>query len=255
MHTRGARAILLGGGEPLLRSDFKNILKELKKHKFKIFLDTNGDLFSQYQNQILKYVDVIGLPIDFPDSSYRNKNNLKAVLSVLNYFKTLRVRPIIRMGTVVTKDNFKRLKEIGELLKDYPVDIWKIYQFTPQNYNALKNRSLLEISQRDFDKATKGIKTIFSRNFKVIISKRQDRNRAYFIIASDGNVFIPVDDLNICKQVRIGNVFNKDILVRWKEFCLKKRYINNARVTFNFKLNSSDRDGSLGEPETTQISP
>lgn len=239
LHKKGVRAILLGGGEPLLRNDFKDILKELNKYKFKIFLDTSGDLFFKYRNQILKYIDVIGLPMDFPDSSYRNKNNLKAVLNVLDSLKTSKIRPLIRIGTVITKDNFKRLEEIGELLKIYPVDIWKIYQFTPQNYNALKNKAMLEISQKDFDKTTKRIKKQFSRNFEVIISKRKDRSQAYFFITSDGNVSIPIDDLNICRQVEIGNVFDKDILSKWEKFYLKKYYIKNAEITFRFTIKES----------------
>jgi len=236
LHKKGVKAVLLGGGEPLLRDDFGKILKELKKLKIKVFLDTNGDLFFRYQKLISKYVEVIGLPIDFPNVSYRNKNNLRAVLRALNHFKKLKKRPVIRIGTVVTKDNFKKLKEVGELLKDYPVDIWKIYQFTPQNYNALKNRSLLEISQKDFDKATKELKKIFSKNFRVVISKRKDRNRAYFFIDSDGTVFTPIDDLDTCRQVKIGDIFDKNTLVKWTKIYSPKNYTNNAEPTFNFKL-------------------
>ena len=33
----GAKAILLTGGEPLIRKDFKRIIQELKKYNFKIF--------------------------------------------------------------------------------------------------------------------------------------------------------------------------------------------------------------------------
>ena len=161
---------------------------------------------------------------------------MKAVLRTLNYLKHLKKRPIIRIGTTVTKDNFKKLDEIGKLLKNYPVDIWKIYQFTPQSYNAIKNRLSLEISQQNFDKATKKIKGSFSKNFKTIISKRKDRDRAYFFIASDGAVFTPVDDLDICKQVKIGNIFDKDILVKWKKISSEKHYISNAEPTFNYKF-------------------
>lgn len=236
LHTKGAKAVLLGGGEPLLRDDFSEILKELKRYNFKIFLDTNGDLFFRYRDLITEHVSVIGLPVDFPDSSYRNEDNLKTVFKILGYYKGLKKRLIIRVGTVVTKDNSKRLNEIGKLLKNYPVDIWKIYQFVPQNYNAIKNRSSLEISQREFDEATQGIKDIFSGNFKVVISRREDRNRAYFFIASDGTVFIPVDDLNICRQAEMGNIFDGDISDKWKKVVSEKNYINNAEATFDYRF-------------------
>lgn len=237
LHTKGVKAVLLGGGEPLLRDDFSEIIGELRKLDFKMFLDTNGDLFFGYKDLISEYVDVLGLPMDFPDSSYRNKNNLKTVLEILSYHKELKKRPTIRVGTVVTKDNSKRLDEIGELLKNYPVDIWKIYQFVPQNYNAIKNRSSLEISQKEFYEATKNIKDIFSDNFKVVISRREDMDRAYFFIASDGAVLVPVDDLNVCRQIKIGNVFDVDILDKWKKVVSEKNYINNAEATFDYRFN------------------
>ncbi len=236
LHAREVKAILLTGGEPLLRDDFGEILKELKRYNIKIFLDTNGDLFFRYKDLISEYVNFLGLPIDFPDSSYRNKNNLKTILEILSYYKELKKRPIIRLGTVVTKDNLKRLNGIGELLKNYPVDIWKIYQFVPQNYNAIKNRSFLEISQREFDETTQGIKDIFSGNFKVVISRRENMNRAYFFIASDGTVFMPVDDLNICRQTKIGNIFDEDISDKWKKVVSEKHYINNAEATFDCRF-------------------
>ena len=236
LHTKGVKAVLLGGGEPLLRDDFGEILRELKRYNFKIFLDTNGDLFFGSNDLITEYVDVLGLPVDFPDSSYRNEDNLKTVFKILGYYKGLKKRPIIRVGTVVTKDNSERLNEIGKLLKSYPVDIWKIYQFVPQNYNAIKNRSSLEISQKEFDGATQRIRDIFSDNFKVVISRREDMNRAYFFIASDEAVFVPIDDLNICRQIKIGSVFDRNISEKWKKVVSEKHYINNAEATFNCRF-------------------
>lgn len=235
-YSKGVEGILLTGGEPLLRDDIDEIIKELKGYNFKVFLDTNGDLFFKYKDLISKYVDVIGLPVDFPDSSYRNKNNLKTVLDILAYYKKLKKHPVIRIGTVVTKDNFKRLNEIGELLKNYPVDIWKIYQFTPQNLNAVENRSFLEISEKEFNKVTQEIKTTFSNYFKVVISRRKDRNYAYFFIGSNGIVFVPVDDGRICREKEIGNIFDKDILEKWERIISKESYIKNAESTFNYRF-------------------
>jgi len=235
LRVRGVKAILLGGGEPLLRDDFGEILKELAIYNFKIFLDTSGDLFFRYRDLISEHVDVLGLPIDFPDSSYRNKDNLRTVLRVLSYYQQLGKRPIIRIGTVVTKDNFERLSDIGGLLRNYPVDIWKIYQFTPQNINAIKNVSILQISKEKFDNAVQNLENIFSGNFKVVISRREDRDRAYFFVASDGVVIMPYDNMSICRQIKIGNIFDNDILDKWEKCVLKGRYFSNAEATFNYK--------------------
>lgn len=232
----GVKSIVLTGGEPLIRKDFEDIIKELKKYNFKIFLDTSGDLFFKYKDLIPQNIDVLGLPIDFPDKSYRNPDNLKTVLKILNFFKNKSIRPVIRIGTVVTKENLKELEKIGNLIRNYPVDIWKIYEFTPQNINAIKNKSLLEISVKQFNEATRKIKEKFSKYFKLVISKRKDRTNAYFFVASNGNVFIPLDDNNICREIEIGNIFDKNIVLKRRKLFLKNNYIRNAKVTFNYKF-------------------
>lgn len=232
LYTNGVTAILLTGGEPLLREDFNEVIEELKKHDFKIYLDTDGDYFFKFKDLVTKYVDMIGLPIDFPDTSYRNKDNFKKILKVLDHFRGLKKRPRIRIGTVVTKDNYKIIEKIGSLLKDYPIDVWKIYQFTPQEINALKNRESLEIAQEEFDEVTENIKNNFSPFFKVIVSKRENRTRAYFFINPDGTVIVPIDDLIICRQKEIGNIFDYDIFEKWKRVVSTENYLKNIKITF-----------------------
>lgn len=232
-HERGVKAILLGGGEPLVRKDFGKIIRELRKQGIKIFLDTNGDFFSRHKSLILNYVDTIGLPIDFPDSSYRNKTNLQAILKALTFFKGQKKRPKIRIGTVVMQDNFNKLNQIGELIKDYPVDIWKLYEFIPQYGNSSKNKRSLEIPPDKFDKVTQEAKRRFSRYFKVLISKRKNRTNAYFFVDSNGVVFMPVDNPSFCGYVIIGDVFEMDIVEKWEKLVLKSNYKNNISATFN----------------------
>jgi MoaA/NifB/PqqE/SkfB family radical SAM enzyme len=236
-HKNKVNSVVLCGGEPLLREDFGDIVKELKKYNFKIFLDTNGDLFFKYKDLIIENVDVLGLPIDFLNDGYRASGSLNNILNILDFFKDTKKKLTIRIGTVITKDNFNDIEKIGNLIKNYPVDIWKIYEFIPvEGTNAVKNKPLLEVSSREFNEITQKIKKKFSKYFKIVISKRKDRTNAYFLVASDGTVFMPMDDLNICKEIKIGNVFDKNIVKKWKNFFSEDKYINNAKATFNYKF-------------------
>lgn len=228
----GAKAIVLTGGEPLVREDIKDIIKEIRKNNLKIFLDTNGSLFFKYNHLIDENIDVLGLPIDFVKSSYRDSKQLETVIKILEYYKNKTKKPIIRIGTVLTKENSEDIEKIGDLIMKYPIDIWKIYEFLPQNANALINRKELEIQKEEFDNITKIMVDKFSRHFKVAISNRKSRNKAYFFINPDGNVFMPVDNGDICKEETIGNIFDKDILAKWKDVISESNYNQNIQDTF-----------------------
>jgi len=232
LKEKGVRSIVLTGGEPLIRNDFREVIKELKKRDFKIFLDTNAGFFDKYKKTILENVGVIGLPIDFPNKSYRNKENLSNVLETIKFLNENNFIGIIRIGTVVTQDNFDKLVDIGNLLKECKIDIWKVYEFIPQDINAKKNKKELEISQEKFDFVTKNLEKKFSDFFKVVISRRRDRTNAYFFVDSDGTVFMPIDDIVTCEKIVLGNIAEEDIVEKWERFVKEKNYLNNIKVTF-----------------------
>jgi radical S-adenosyl methionine domain-containing protein 2 len=211
----GVSKITICGGEPTSRSDFNKIINFLIKNKFKIFLDTNGDFFNKYKSIITKNVSVIGLPIDFINKSYRGKNNLKNIRSILEHYKNINKNPKIKIGTVVTKENYKHLNQIGDLIKDYKVDKWKIYQFTATGGNAKKNKKLLNITLKQFYNSIKDLKSRYSSYFNIEISSKKERSGSYFLIKPDGTIFTPIMDENIQKEIIVGNIFEKDIVGKW----------------------------------------
>lgn len=228
----GIKSILLCGGEPLIRKDIVEILKTLKKKDFTIFLDTNGMDFFKYKNEINRYVSTIGLPIDhsIDKKSYRSAKQFNNIIKILEYYKNKKKKPYIRIGTVANKENINDLENIAGLLLNYKIDIWKIYEFIPEGENGIKNRKELVIDSKRFFQLKNKLKRKY-KNLNIIFSSRKSRDKAYFLIRSNGQVFIPVDK-NICEEVIIGKIFDKDIFKKWQKYVDVKNHKNNIKVTF-----------------------
>lgn len=97
--------ILLGGGEPTLHKDFKEIVRHLKNREMQIGIVTNGSRLHRINNiaEILEENDWLRISIDaasettFSRSHHPNNNmNLETILSNARTFKKL--NPRISMG-------------------------------------------------------------------------------------------------------------------------------------------------------------
>lgn len=234
---KNVKGVVLTGGEPLIRDDIKKIFKELKRYEFKIFLDTNGDFFFKYKNFINRFVDVLGLPLDsaLKFKSYRGENNFNNILKILKYYKSLKEKPKLKIGTVVTKENIEELPKIADLLKAYPIDTWKIYQFIPIGQVAIQNKKDLLVETQLFLKEANKIRHEYSQFFEIIISPREERSDAYFLINPDGTIIMPSDKRIKCEEIIIGNIFDKDIVEKWQKLVLERNYLDNAKITFSHK--------------------
>jgi organic radical activating enzyme len=80
-------SISLTGGEPLLQSDFLKVFltENFAKHKFKIYLETNGTLCNELE-KIIKLVNYVAMDIKLPSSTgkisehwHEHKNFLKVI--------------------------------------------------------------------------------------------------------------------------------------------------------------------------------
>jgi len=234
----GVKALVLSGGEPLIREDIPDIFKEIKKCGMKMYLDTNGDFFFRYKEAINENVDILGLPLDYAsgEHSFRNKENFDNVLKILEYYsKENRARPLIRVGTVITQENIDYLQDIAELLKKYKIDTWKIYQFLPLGPNGYSNRETLLIDSVTFINKTEIIRKNYSNYFKIVTASRETRTKAYFFISSDGTLFMPIDNEVYHGDMELGNIFEKGIVAKWQKQVHMRNYLDNIQSTFNHK--------------------
>ena len=148
--------ISITGGEPLLQSSFLGLfLKELKKKKLTIYLETNGTLAAEFK-KVIRYIDIISMDIKLPsrksDKFYLKehlrflkiglKKNIFLKVVVTDYTKLAdfkrflrNVRPIkkkplcvIQPDSSKMKKVIKKVSEFQRLAEDFFTDVRLIPQ-------------------------------------------------------------------------------------------------------------------------------
>ena len=139
----GTERIVLSGGEPLIRSDIVQIIDKICSYDIKVYLSSNGILLNKYYDRIKDKIECLGLPIDSYDNKRvkamsRDDKGFNNVITFLEGLNNSSKRPIIKIGTVVTKINIKDVDRIGKLLFDNDKiekpDVWRLYEFSPLRY-------------------------------------------------------------------------------------------------------------------------
>ncbi len=125
--------------------------------------------------------------------------------------------------------------KIYNLLEKYPIDIWKISQLVPEGkvkyeiYSCECTEGLFNyaIDQFEFGKIKHP-----SPNFQIVISRRKERDRAYFIIQPNGAVIIPEDNGKFVEEISLGNILTEPIdkiVDNWKNLVNYANYKDNVR--------------------------
>jgi len=124
--------ITLFGGEPLLYSRCLDLIKYIKNKKMHCLMITNGSLLNKFAEDLVNAgLDELNLSLDggknlhdqirgMPGLFERITNGLKEV----NRIKKERgfVKPIINLQCTIIKDNYRRLDELLEVVKDVGAD-------------------------------------------------------------------------------------------------------------------------------------
>jgi MoaA/NifB/PqqE/SkfB family radical SAM enzyme/DNA-binding Lrp family transcriptional regulator len=257
----GVETICISGGEPLLYPHIVEVMKAINDYDIKIFLSTCGSLYLKKRKQIEDYIIKLSLPLDgySPEIHLLNgrlERNHNEVLSILKYYKNEGSNFQIKIATLLTSKNIyiqDNLIKIHNLLMDYPVDIWKIYELLPEGLGAT-NYQELKYPTEDYIFATKQlneeIKTNMkkTKNFQIVLSDRLSRDSGYFIIQPNGDVIIPEDEgigIGVVNEKLLGNVLNDDVAVivkRWQEQVNYGNYLSNFRIVHKrYELSEIDR--------------
>lgn len=234
----GCRTVCISGGEPLLNNNAIFIIKQLHNNGILVYLSTNGTEYMKYREELEKYISKLSLPLDGFDEESNKINgrevspngtvvvsSFEVVKSILDYYEEHPHNFAIKIGTVLTSHNLyiDWFKKMYEFLKNYSIDLWKIYEFIPED-RGKSNQDALAIHPEALDDFTKEFKLFQENvlsvgNFDCLLATRSMRNAAYFIIQPNGTVILPIDDGNSgVNEVLIGDLSKQyitDVLKEW----------------------------------------
>ncbi len=149
----------LTGGEPLMHPNFEEIVLSSKKKQVPLILRTNGMLLNKYI-YLCDSFEWIGVSLDGTENinnimrptakgfvytaSDKIEIPLKSIRDIKDKFPSIK----ILIATVATSKNIKYLLDLAELLrnKSIPVNLWKIYQFTSNNFRSLLTKNKFKTS-------------------------------------------------------------------------------------------------------------
>jgi len=129
----GIKIIRFTGGEPLLYPEIVEVMKFTKKKGMEVRLNTNGSLInSEVAKKFKGIVDNILIPIESWSNAREDKitgfkNALKKKIKAVKLLKNAGI-PVVRIGTVATKNNIKNFQKIYNLVRNLPVGEWELYR-------------------------------------------------------------------------------------------------------------------------------
>ena len=122
----GVKHLNISGGEPLLREDLPQILKQAKELGFKIKLVTNGILYPEKAKLLDGLIDRLFFFLDYPTEEMHNRSRgiecFHTVIQSIKLAQENRQKPIIKF--TMTRDNVLYLPEILELAEKLKVLVY-----------------------------------------------------------------------------------------------------------------------------------
>lgn len=243
----GIRDLTFTGGEPLLYPDLIELVKFAKEKGMKIKIISNGEVLAKdlKMREIYNYLDSLTLSIDTIDNginenSGRGYNHFDNVKTVLESLRRKRLKANI--NTVVNKMNLGTLDDLGNFLKEYNINTWRIFKFIPLRETAKVNKDIFEISRVDF-RANRPLFTSFPNIQKIEFREENDMESKYVLIMPNGNVVITKN----AEDVTIGNILQSslhELLVGRKAIKPQNKVIEKIRTLVAYN-NEQERNKIL----------
>lgn len=224
----GIKKLTFAGGEPLLVPGINDLILYAKEKGLLTSMTTNGILLEKKKEEcsfLFRHLDWLTLSLDGPaewiqSEMGRNSSHVKRVQAILAMAcEDTERRCKIKVNTVVSKVNQRYIASMIELLMEYPVERWKLFQFTPVRGDAVKSQEKYEISDGEFQRIADEVRER-TKDKPLILSISDQKNieSAYFVVFPNGDVRI--SDQHSDRVV--GNVLKDEIQDIWENGGFKK---------------------------------
>jgi sulfatase maturation enzyme AslB (radical SAM superfamily) len=131
--------IILGGGEPLVRPDIRDIFSIFRQNSFRPVLATNGILLSgDFLRDAAETCMNIQISLDTLEPAvYRKLRGVDALAAVKkNLLAAVETGVLVRAVTVLTTENLQELEKIGRFLADAGIRQWFIFEMLASGRGA-----------------------------------------------------------------------------------------------------------------------
>jgi MoaA/NifB/PqqE/SkfB family radical SAM enzyme len=238
----GIDTFILTGGEPLMSKKVDPVIRFLHANGAKVVLYTNCDFWDEHDEVLRECLDTVCVPIEGSSEKIhdfaRGKNNMRAVLSVLDRYANGGGPFKVKVGTVLGRHNLHELPAILYLLDKYKINVWKLYDYIRYNDRTLQKQwedFNLGITDAEYRFATQALLTVPGRKTPLGLSSEYDRDQSYFMLNPDLDIIVPMrgeDGIFFDKVIcNARDTSMRDIESLWKETIDWDRYVENLSAS------------------------
>jgi MoaA/NifB/PqqE/SkfB family radical SAM enzyme len=219
LYEYGTKEIVFTGGEPTLYSDLDVIAKYCKELGIRTTLSTNGMSDIDIYEEVLPYIDEIGISIDTVKEEFNIENQRgvgqieKAVSLIKKIHEEYRDIELTVRTVIIQTEEYEHIFEIPSYLESRGVNFselqWKVYEPLFPDFDEL-------IYQKPEDDITMEFNRFLLSNLEILEMKNLEIYRIsdrdpYMLILPNGDV--EVSDIMAESHVEweVGNIFRDDI--------------------------------------------
>lgn len=174
--AKKTQLITLGGGEPFLRKDISEIIKELSRRELRTSITTNGTLIPRKEikelsrtKQLSFNFSIDGPSAEIHDELRRKKGTFNKATNTIRLIKQYAPHIKVNISIVLNQRNYNLLPEMLKLCEELDVaalNVLPIHKTYPQSICGKQEESLFFTDKKDTEKLKKEI-----IKFKSLLSK------------------------------------------------------------------------------------